>query len=174
MPGTQAVSSPTSHSGCRHRGDTPPGLCNIWVTQVGKAPPRCGGSAWACWGVGQGGGLGESGAQPDTPAESRPAPPERPPGVQHPFISARPPSTPQRRTANPDLQMGKLGLSEPRWDNQEMAASLSPEACVFPVTGLSPHPAHEAPASDFLALASVLCENGSVTLPSAPAATKPE
>ena len=146
MPGTQAASSPPSHSGCCHRGDTPPGLCNVWVTRAGRAPSHCGAQAQACWGVGHSWGLGDSRAQPDTPAESRSAPPgaHQEPGT--PLSQRALPQPPKEGlTAHPDLQMGNLGSASPgETTKKRQSLSETQSLRLLRVTGLSLHPPCEA------------------------------
>lgn len=86
----------TSNSGCCHHGEAPIGLHNIWATQAGRAPLCSRAQAQARWGVGWGWGLRNSGAQPDTPEQSRASPDATPPEclqcLAH-FIPGPPPST---------------------------------------------------------------------------------
>ena len=84
---------------------------------------------------------------------------------------------PPRKEGLPILtcRWGNLGSASPgdttkKWQSQSESQSLR----LLPATGLSLRPACEALGSDFLSLASVFCKNGRVTMPSSPAATKPE
>ena len=145
VPGTEAASLPPSHSGCHHHGEHQQAFAIFGqhrlegLLLILEPRPRFAG-VWAgarAWGI-----LGRSPA---------------------PFVSVFLPSAPQRTTANPDLQMGKLRLSEARSPGQGettkkwQSRSESRRLC-FPLSQASHRAQHVRPwASNFISLASVFC-----------------